>query len=105
MNPASSREPGHRMPRITAGKDAANLLVPVGSWAYRLRCGGSGASVATGRLTVMRDKGTRPLPTAPPTYPIDADGRTYRVDYQSQIPSSRPPFLITTLSAMITPVA
>lgn len=73
-------------PRITSGKGAANILVTLGGWVYRLRCGGTGVPVAAGRIVVRRDSGTRPLPSEPPSYPIDADGRTYRISYQSQIP-------------------
>jgi hypothetical protein len=75
-----------RMPRITAGKDAANLLLRAGSWSYRVRCGGVGTPVASGRIIIIRDRGTRPLPDDPLRFPIDADGRTYRMSYQSRIP-------------------
>ena len=34
----------------------------------------------------MRDDGGRPLPKQPATIPIDADGRTWRISYQSVIP-------------------
>jgi hypothetical protein len=35
----------------------------------------------------MRDDGRRPLPKEPPRFPIDTDGRSYRMDYQSLIPN------------------
>lgn len=75
-----------RTPRVTGGKDAANILAEAGSWSYRLVCSGGGA-VASGRLVVRRDTGTRPLPKEPPVNPIDPDGRTYRISYQSLIPN------------------
>lgn len=75
-----------RTPRVTAGKDAANIVAEAGSWAYRLVCSGGGA-VASGRLVVRRDAGTRRIPKEPPVNPIDPDGRTYRISYQSLIPN------------------
>jgi hypothetical protein len=76
-----------RMPQISAGRESANLLAPAGAWSYRLRCGAAGGAVASGRIIVVRDSGTRPLPKQPPVNPIDADGRNYRISYQSQIPN------------------
>ena len=70
----------------SAGKDGANLMVQPGSWAYRLRCGDGGA-VASGRISVSRDDGSRKLPKIAPEDPIDADGRNYTLSYQSQIPT------------------
>ena len=35
-----------RTPKISAGREAANMLVQPGGWAYRLRCGDNGAAVA-----------------------------------------------------------
>jgi hypothetical protein len=81
---------GFRTPRISAGRDAANVSLAPGSWAYRVRCtkgGAEGAPVASGRISVTRDSGTRPLPKAPGTNDIDADGRTWRISYQSVIPN------------------
>lgn len=65
------------------------MLVPAGSWSYRVRCtqgGNEGAAVASGRIGVVRDDGRRPLPPKPGKNPIDADGRNYTVSYQSLIP-------------------
>ena len=70
----------------SAGKDTANLLVAPGGWAYRLRCGDGGA-VASGRIIVTRDDGSRKLPKLAPENAIDADGRNYTLSYQSQIPT------------------
>ncbi len=81
-----------RSSKLSAGKDAANLMVSGGSWAYRLRCttgGDEGNAVASGRIAVLRDDGRRALPKTQPTNDIDADGRNYRISYQSAIPSLR----------------
>ncbi len=79
-------DPRFRTPRVTGGKESANILAEAGSWSYRLVCSGGGA-VASGRVIVRRDAGTRPLPKDPPVNPIDPDGRTYRISYQSLIPN------------------
>jgi hypothetical protein len=80
-----------RTAKISGGKDSANVLATTGGvWYYRLRCtagDSEGASVASGRLLVIRDDGRRPLPKEPPRFPIDTDGRIYRMDYQSLIPN------------------
>ncbi len=86
------RDGRFRTPRVSAGKDAANLRVEQGAWSYRLRCSsgrGEGGAVAAGRIAVLRDSGTRALPKARPPNDIDADGRTWRVSYQSAIPDLR----------------
>ncbi len=80
-----------RTAKISGGKDAANVLATTGGvWFYRLRCSAGdseGSAVASGRLLVVRDDGRRPLPKEPPRFPIDTDGRSYRMDYQSLIPN------------------
>jgi hypothetical protein len=86
------RDGRFRTPRVSAGQDAANLRVDPGAWAYRLRCtsgAGEGAPVAAGRIAVLRDAGTRALPKERPPNDIDADGRTWRLSYQSVIPDLR----------------
>ncbi|HEY4058216.1 MAG TPA: hypothetical protein VGM39_16500 [Kofleriaceae bacterium] len=70
---------------ISPGKDQANMLVQAGSWAYRIRCSSNENTVASGRISVLRDAGTRKL-LPPLNIPIDPDGRSYRLDYQSSIP-------------------
>ncbi|HEY4178582.1 MAG TPA: hypothetical protein VGM90_17160 [Kofleriaceae bacterium] len=70
---------------ISPGKDQANMLVQAGSWAYRIRCSSNENTVASGRIAVMRDAGTKKL-LPPLNIPIDPDGRSYRLDYQSSIP-------------------
>jgi len=79
-------DPRFRTARITGGKDAANILADAGAYSYRLICGG-GNAVASGRIIVRRDNGARPLPKDAPVNPIDADGRTYRISYQSLVPN------------------
>nr|MBA3818039.1 hypothetical protein [Deltaproteobacteria bacterium] len=84
------RDSRYRTAKISAGQTSANLLVGNGGWAYRLRCtsnAGEGAAVASGRVVVTRDDGRRALPKVPPSNSIDADGRTWRISYQSQIPN------------------
>ncbi|MBA3540209.1 MAG: hypothetical protein H0T79_11330 [Deltaproteobacteria bacterium] len=80
-----------RSSKISAGKDSANLMVSGGGWAYRLRCttagGDEGAAVASGRIAVLRDDGRRALPKGQTSNDIDADGRNYRISYQSVIPN------------------
>jgi hypothetical protein len=53
---------------------------------YRVRCNGSGRG-ASGTITVLRDSGSGRLPRTAPTSLIDADGRTYQVLFQNQLPS------------------
>jgi hypothetical protein len=79
-----------RTAKVSGGKLSANMMVGAGSWAYRLRCtagGGDSAAVGSGRIVVLRDAGSRALPKQAATNDIDADGRNYRVDYQSVIPT------------------
>ncbi|CAN5892314.1 hypothetical protein BH11MYX3_BH11MYX3_12350 [soil metagenome] len=83
-------DPRFRTAKVSGGKDSANLSVGAGSWAYRLRCttaSGDSAAVGSGRIAVQRDSGSRALPKQPATNDIDADGRNYRVSYQSVIPT------------------
>jgi len=75
-----------KTPRVSEGKESANMLVPQGSWAWRLRCSG-GSVAAQGQISVVADSGRRPLPQKLSTNTIDADGRVYSIAYQSQIPN------------------
>jgi hypothetical protein len=84
------RDARFRTAKVSAGRDFANALIAGGAWAYRLRCTSrdtEGAAVASGRISVVRDDGRRPLPRAQGVNDIDADGRTYRISYQSAIPN------------------
>jgi hypothetical protein len=79
-----------RAPKVSAGHDVANLRIAPGVWSYRLRCtigGADGTAVASGRLVELRDDGRRPLPKTQGVNDIDADGRNYRISYQSAIPN------------------
>lgn len=76
--------------KVSSGKDGANMMVGAGSWSYRLRCnkgGGDSGAVASGRITVLRDGGNRPIPKNAATNEIRADGRPWTVSYQSVLPS------------------
>jgi hypothetical protein len=71
------------------GVNAVDRKLEPGISRYAVRCGGSDAQavlVARGFVTVRADAATRPLPRTPPVNPIAADGRTYRISYQSVIP-------------------
>ncbi|MDB4974250.1 MAG: hypothetical protein JWN48_2591 [Myxococcaceae bacterium] len=78
---------GHQQSR---GTGTLNLAFPVGAKGYSLRCvgpnGAPGKQVARGMVTVLVDAGTRKLPPRAPTSNIDADGRTYTIYYQNQLP-------------------
>lgn len=76
--------------KISGGKETANVSIPAGGWAYRLRCtvgSSEGNAVASGRIVVRKDDGRRALPRIAASNTIDADGRTWRISYQSQIPN------------------
>ena len=84
------RDSRFRTSKVSAGKDFANVLIPGGTWSYRLRCtsdGSEGNAIASGRVSAVRDDGRRPLPKNQGVNDIDADGRNYRISYQSAIPS------------------
>ena len=79
-----------RSPQQSSGQTSANLLVSQGSYHYRLRCetaSGDSRPLATGRISLVRDAGRRPLAAAPPPFSLEVDGRTYRVGYQGAIPA------------------
>ena len=77
--------------RRIAGEGSAIARLERGAHRYRIRCLADGEArgdaVATGRLRVVRDAGTRPLPRAAPKNTVDADGRPYTVLYQNLLPS------------------
>ena len=76
---------GRRVTARAHGRDVVGLLVPAGSYRYRVRCG-DGRTVAEARLRVVRDAGRAPLPRTPPSTLVDADGRRYVVLYQNLLP-------------------
>ena len=65
------------------GHDAANVLVPVGSFFYRVRCPGKGAS---GTIRIAKDSGRAPLPKAAAKTLVEMDGREYTILYQNLLP-------------------
>jgi hypothetical protein len=71
----------------------ANLSLGAGTRSYAIRCidarGVPGNVVARGTAQVLRDAGTRKLPPVAPTSEIDADGRSYTIFYQNQLPNVR----------------
>jgi hypothetical protein len=75
------------------GTGRANLLFPAGTRGYTARCvdakGALGHVVARGSVQVLQDAGTRKLPPRAPTSEVEADGRTYSVYYQNQLPDIR----------------
>ena len=81
---------GRTNPGFAVGKGSVALPFPPGQYDYSLQClqadGLGGPAVASGRLTVVKDAGTRPMPKAPPATGIETDGRTYTVVYQNQLP-------------------
>src|SRR5262249_3818434 len=84
------RDAGFRTVRQSGGKDSANINVPRGAWAYRLRCtvgDSEGPPVASGRIALTFDAGQRPLPKAAATNDVYTDGRTTTVFFQSAIPN------------------
>lgn len=74
------------------GESSAIVRLNKGSNRYRVRCldddgAVSDAASASGRLRVIRDAGTKPLPRRAPHNTVDADGRRYTVLYQNLLPS------------------
>jgi phage baseplate assembly protein gpV len=67
----------------SSGDGAANVLVPLGSFSYRVRCSGKGA---TGTIRVVKDTGRTPLPKAAAKTTVEMDGREYTILYQNLLP-------------------
>jgi len=76
--------------QVSRGQGSANLAFGAGMRAYTLRCldksGAPGRIVARGSVQVLVDLGTRKLPPIAPTSRVEADGRTYTIYYQNQLP-------------------
>ncbi|HEY5945765.1 MAG TPA: hypothetical protein VIV40_09750 [Kofleriaceae bacterium] len=68
----------------SGGIGSANVLVPAGSFNYRVRC--AGARGATGTLRIAKDSGRTPLPKAAARTTVDMDGREYTILYQNLLP-------------------
>jgi hypothetical protein len=64
--------------------------IPKGTYRYRVRCVHGGRVqhpiAKSGRLIIVPDAATRPLPNAPATITADADGRRYTISYQNRLP-------------------
>lgn len=74
----------------SVGEGQVNILVGGGVHQYKLRCvegSTAGKVVASGKLYVARDAGTRKLPRKAPSTGIDTDGRRYTVLYQNLLPT------------------
>jgi hypothetical protein len=71
--------------RRSAGSEGANVLLPAGSWYYRVRCEGGGGD--DGRILIRRDDGRKVLPRKAPDFDAEADGRNWTVSYQNQPPN------------------
>jgi hypothetical protein len=76
--------------QVARGEGSANLSFAPGVRAYTVRClndaGAPGRIVARGSVQVLVDPGTRKLPPRAPTSNVEADGRTYTIYYQNQLP-------------------
>ncbi len=75
--------------RVRGSGGEVRARIPRGNYRYRLRCVRADrleAPVSQGRLTIVADAATRPLPLAPVTITADADGRRYTVSYQNRLP-------------------
>jgi hypothetical protein len=73
----------------TRGNEAGIVRLPAGSYRYRVRCLAGGKpqpAVAQGSIRVVRDAGSRRLPTRAPQVTVDADGRRYTLRYQNRLP-------------------
>jgi hypothetical protein len=68
----------------SGGVGAANVLVPAGSFNYRVRC--AGARGASGTVRVAKDSGRTPLPKAAARTSVEMDGRDYTILYQNLLP-------------------
>jgi len=72
------------------GKGSVALAVGPGQVDYELSCVGAdgqlGAPVASGKVTILADAGTRSVPEKAPSTFVDVNGRSYTVLYQNQLP-------------------
>jgi hypothetical protein len=95
----ATRCPGEGVVELTQsrqharGKGSASIWAPLGRRGYGVRCvdarGGLGNIVRRGIVQILRDSGTRELPPSAPTSNVDADGRSYTIYYQNQLPDVR----------------
>jgi hypothetical protein len=84
VRPSSGRQ-------FASGKNSATLSFDQGRKDYELYCltshGLDETPIARGTATVLRDAGTRPVPTKPPSTTVQLDGHNYTIMYQNQLPS------------------
>jgi hypothetical protein len=77
----------------SVGKSSVSMLLDAGTTTYVVRCldarAGGARVVARGTAQVLHDPGTAAFPPKPPSSTIDADGRSYTVFYQNQLPEVR----------------
>ncbi len=76
--------------RVARGRGWVALALGPGRTDYTLSCvspdGRQQAQVARGAVTVLADGGSKPVPLSAPFTTIDANGRSYTVLYQNQLP-------------------
>lgn len=72
------------------GNKSVALLLGLGKTEYSLHCvdekGAEGSAKATGRVTVLQDAGSRPVPKVAPATFVEVNGRAYTVLYQNLLP-------------------
>lgn len=77
--------------QFASGSGSVALPFAPGRHSYGLYClegeGVADTPVSQGSLTILHDAGTRPVPKKPPSTGVEADGRTYTVMYQNQLPA------------------
>ncbi len=72
----------------TEARGQANLSLSQGQHQYEVRCLDKPDIIAAkGTVRVLRDAGTRKLPTFTPTANVTTDGRRYTVMYQHRLPN------------------
>lgn len=85
------RSTSKRQSQFAGGEGGVALAFSAGTHSYRLNCMGEDGEektpAASGKLTILHDAGTRPMPKKPPSTGVLADGRTYTVLYQNQLPA------------------
>ena len=85
------RSSGGGQKQFAGGKGSVSLAFKPGAHSYELFCIGDDGEektpAASGKLTILHDAGTRPMPKKPPSTGVLADGRTYTVLYQNQLPA------------------
>lgn len=71
----------------TEARDQANLSVAEGTHEYVVRCLSDPDTVAKrGKLVILRDSGSKSLPSFTPQANVTTDGRRYTVMYQERLP-------------------